>query len=77
MKAVRVINTKNDEVYNYQSIAHAKNAIIPLSARTGYTFKVIDTNTGELVGKIRPNPRQYVTKTNPKGKLTARFIRND
>ncbi len=70
--AVKVLNTKTMEIYNYQSIAHAKNAIIPLSARSGYTFKVINTDTGELIGNIRPNPRRY--KTN---KATARFIRND
>ena len=70
--AVKVLNTKTMETYDYQSIAHAKHAIIPLSARSGYTFKVINTDTGELIGNIRPNPRRY--KTN---KATARFIRND
>ena len=70
--AVKVLNTKTMETYDYQSIAHAQNAIIPLSARSGYTFKVINTDTGELIGNIRPNPRRY--KTN---KATARFIRND
>ena len=69
---VKVINTKTMEEYPYPSIQHAKNAIIPLSARSGYTFKVVHAQTEELIGNIRPNPRRY--KTN---KATARFIRND
>lgn len=70
--AVKVLNTKTMEEYNYSSIINAKHAIIPLSARSGYTFKVYNTNTGELVGNIRPNPRRYKTT-----KATARFIRQD
>ena len=69
--AVKVLNTETMETYDYQSIAHAKNAIIPLSARSGYTFKVVHAQTEELIGNIRPNPRRY--KTN---KATARFIRS-
>ena len=74
---VKVLNTKTMEIYEFSSIQHAKNAIIPLSARTGYTFKVSHAQTNEQIGNIRPNPRQYKTGKNPNGKLTARFIRAD
>ncbi len=75
--AVKVLNTKTMETYNYQSIAHAKHVIIPLSARTGYTFKVFRADNGEHKGNIRPNPHQYKTGNNPRGKMTARYISND
>lgn len=74
---VKVLNTKTMEETHFQTIEHAKAKIIPLSAKTGYTFKVFNTNTGEIVGNIRPNPRQYKTRANPERKLTARFIRQD
>lgn len=69
---VSVLNTKTNVCMDFQSIAHAKSVCIPQSAKTGYTYKVFNTDTGELVGNIRPNPRRY--KTN---KATARFIRQD
>ena len=74
---VYTINTKTNTRMDYQSISHAKDVCIPQSAKTGYTFKVYNTNTNELVGNIRPNPRQYRTDSNPDRKLTARFIRQD
>lgn len=79
MKTIKVytINTKTEDRHEYQTLADAKDKCIPLSAKTGYTFKVYNTNTGELIGNIRPNPHVYKTKSNTKGKVTARFIRQD
>lgn len=74
---VYAINTKTNVRTDFQTIEHAKSVCIPQSAKTGYTFKIHNTNTGELIGNIRPNPRQYRTNGNPNRKLTARFIRQD
>lgn len=79
MKTIPVyaINTKTNERQYFQSIAHAKSVCIPQSAKTGYTFKVHNTNTDELIGNIRPNPHRYKTKSNPTGKATACLIRQN
>ena len=74
---VTIINTKTAEAIEYRTLADGIAKHKPESAKTGYTFKVYNTDTGEIVGNIRPNPRQYKTKSNPNGKLTARFIRQD
>ena len=70
-------NTKTMESQKFQTLAHAIETVKPVSAKTGYTFKIRHAITGEEIGNIRPNPRQYKTKSNPNGKLTARFIRHD
>lgn len=74
---VYAINTKTNVRTDFQTIEHAKSVCIPQSAKTGYTFKIHNTNTGELIGNIRPNPHPHRTKSNPNGKLTARLIRQD
>ena len=79
MKTIPVyaINTKTNESQHFQSIAHAKSVCIPQSAKTGYTFKVYNTDTNELIGNIRPNPHRYKTKSNPTGRATASLIRQN
>lgn len=77
MIAVTAINTKTNVEKEYPTLAHAKRECIPQSAKTGYTFRIINTQTRELIGNIRPNHLLYRTRANPERKLTARFIRND
>lgn len=74
---VIIENTKTGEKKTYRTIADGIAKHKTESAKTGYTFKVWNEDESVLIGNIRPNPRQYKTKSNPNGKLTARFIRHD
>lgn len=77
MMKVIITNTKTNEELTFNSLTLAKEYAIPESAKTGYTFKVRHALTNEEIGNIRPNHQPHKTASNPKRKMTARFIRHD